>query len=216
MPTNYTGDGTAAESPALAPSFANPVVLALPAGLEARNASSIYQAFKYLANVAAFLMTKVAEVYTYKTLVRKQWFPPSTFTLGTNWALVESGAGLFYASCPTASGSGSLAFVIPLFYNASKYQRATSISVLMFKNGTGTTTVTLANAINLSTTTPATSVGITNATSTTSGIQTITIPWSSLQQTADSYVYVYLNAANNSDAVYGVSVTYDNSTIVYP
>jgi hypothetical protein len=55
MPTNYTGNPTAVEAPAVAPGPNIAPVLALPVDTDVANSASIYQPFKTLADYQAYL-----------------------------------------------------------------------------------------------------------------------------------------------------------------
>ncbi len=59
MPSNYTGDSEVVQSPSPAHAPGADVVVALPTGGEARNAASVYQPFKVLADVSAFFQASL-------------------------------------------------------------------------------------------------------------------------------------------------------------
>ena len=60
MPTNYTGNATAAESPSPAPGPGGVPIVALPADSDPPNAATFAQAYKILANFIAWLTTPFA------------------------------------------------------------------------------------------------------------------------------------------------------------
>lgn len=59
MPTNYTGNALATESPSPTPALGAIPILALPVDTDPRNSASIYQPFKTLADFEAFIQQKL-------------------------------------------------------------------------------------------------------------------------------------------------------------
>lgn len=156
--------------------------------------------------------------YQYKAKTRYMWLSPEMMR-STNgqwvYSTVSSAVGIWTA---TAS-SDVLICPIPIFYTntGAQYQRITSVDVKLKPNSVATMACSVNRRSPMDTTNAPLVTAGSAWNSSGSGHQTVTIATFAQQFAYDfGYIDVAIVAGATGDIVYGVKLTFDNSTIVNP
>lgn len=131
MSSNYTGNPTATQSPAAAPSAGVAPIAVLPADGDARNAASIAQAFKVLCDYVAYLMQPLpikAQLYI-SELWSRAHSAASSFTFSAGSPTTYVGQDINWQGYSSSGSNGSVSLATPTsqtFMAATLEQTSTS------------------------------------------------------------------------------------------
>lgn len=155
--------------------------------------------------------------YAYKSKTRYLWIGPEMMRSPSGqWVFsVNIAAGPIWTA---TANSDYLICPIPLFYttSGSQYQKLTSVSVKMKPNGGGAVNCAVTTLTGMDGTSVQGFTSPGNANSSGSSLQTVTVGSLTASCSDSTHLNMTIAAGNAGDVVYGVRLTYENSTIVSP
>ncbi len=196
MSTNYPGVPGATQAPSAAAVPGNVPTVVLPDDGDDLDAASVAQAYKALADFCAMASTYLG----YQFAARSHWVGSEAAPLPSATWTLNDGPNDYRHYVNSGSGSEFLYFTIPLAYSATSYEKLTSASVRIYKDGTTVSTVHVyeydVDAITLS------SLG--SSTDSTAGERTITVSGLTARATAAKMILVSVSGGDAVDKARGV------------